>query len=110
ITDSPKSTAISLPSCSGSVGFSNLRAEDLSVSKTASPAFVRTFAWGTTKAVDQTSAKISGGQATFNYTVSVTHDTGTDSDWQVTGAITVTNPNSCTVAGVNVTDTIGDPN
>lgn len=80
--------------------------KDLTVSKTAAPSFKRTYTWGISKSVDQTVAKIAGGSAAFNYTVSVTHDSGTDSDWAVTGKITVANPNSFDVAGVTVTDAI----
>jgi hypothetical protein len=80
------------------------QAQDLTVSKTATPSFTRTFTWGITKSVDQTKVIDSSGSATFNYTVSVTHDSGTDSGWQVTGKITVTNPNGSDVTGVNVTD------
>src|SRR5438132_1313568 len=51
------------------------------------------------------------GTTTFNYSVSVTHDSGTDSNWQVGGTITVTNPNpagngSNNAAGVDVVDNI----
>ena len=81
--------------------------KDLTVSKTATPSFTRTYTWGITKNVDQTKQTIAaGGTATFNYTVGVTHDAGTDSGWQVTGTITVSNPNGFDVSSVNVTDTI----
>jgi hypothetical protein len=66
---------------------------DLTVTKTASPSFKRTFHWGINKKVDRTQANISSGSAVFNYTIDVTHDTGSDSAWKVTGSITVTNPN-----------------
>lgn len=82
------------------------QASDLTVSKTATPAFTRTFTWGITKSVDQTKVIDSSGKATFNYTVSVTHDNGTDSAWQVSGTITVTNPNGFDFTGVDVTDKI----
>ncbi|TMD91582.1 MAG: hypothetical protein E6I73_03965 [Chloroflexi bacterium] len=85
---------------------------DLSVAKTATPGFTRTYSWNISKAVDKTVVKQVGGSATFNYTV-VANETGfTDSGWQVTGSITVTNPNdweditasvadggSCTLSG-----------
>ncbi|MHB8960129.1 MAG: prealbumin-like fold domain-containing protein [Candidatus Limnocylindrales bacterium] len=84
---------------------------DLGISKTASPSLTRTYAWGISKAVDKTTVKIAdGGAATFGYTVNVTHDTGTDSLWGVTGQITVTNSNSVAVSGVAVTDAINDAN
>jgi hypothetical protein len=80
--------------------------EDLTVSKTATPAFTRTYAWTITKDVDKTLVEQIGGTATFNYTIRVTHDAGTDSAWAVTGKITVVNPNLDDVAGVDVTDAI----
>ena len=84
---------------------------DLGISKTATPALTWTYAWGISKAVDKTTVKIAdGGAATFDYTVNVTHDTGTDSLWGVTGQITVTNSNSVAVSGVAVTDAINDAN
>src|SRR5256885_11538328 len=42
----------------------------------------------------------------FNYTVSVTHDTGTPGGWKVTGKITVSNPNLFDVSGVDVADAV----
>jgi hypothetical protein len=80
------------------------QAKDLTVSKTATASFTRTFTWGITKSVDQTLVQQSGTTATFNYTVTVTHDSGTDSDWQVTGTITVNNPNGFDITGVDVAD------
>jgi hypothetical protein len=66
---------------------------DLTVSKTATPSFTRTYAWDIKKDVDKTKVTLNGGQATFNYTVTVHHDAGTDSGWAVKGQITITNPN-----------------
>jgi hypothetical protein len=77
----------------------------LTVTKTAAPSFTRKYKWNITKDVDQTEIH-TVGDATFNYTVGVTHDSGTDSGWQVNGTITVTNPNSTAFNGVNVTDAI----
>lgn len=65
---------------------------DLTASKTATPSFIRTYSWGITKAVG-TPAIDNSGPATFNYTVNVTHDAGVDSQWKVTGDVTVYNPN-----------------
>src|SRR5262249_17767629 len=67
---------------------------DLTVSKDATPSFTRTYHWMIDKSVDKTRIEIAeGGTATFNYTVSVSHDNGTDSGWTVSGNITVHNPN-----------------
>ncbi len=84
----------------------------LGITKTANPALTRTYAWGIQKSSDVSSQTIPlGGTATFNYTVSVTHDTGTDSLWKVSGTITVTNPNDQVVTGVSVSDKIlSEPN
>src|SRR5215471_16576549 len=79
--------------------------QDLQVTKTATPSFTRTYKWNISKSVDSAQQNIpAGSSATFNYTVAVTHDGGTDSGWQVTGKITVKNPNTTGFAGVNVTD------
>ena len=101
----------------GTVSFSWLAslaaaaASELSATKDANPSYSRTFEWEIVKSVDQASQTIpAGGSATFNYTITVTHDEGTDSDWQVSGQITVTNPNTAVVTGVTVTDAIDDPN
>ncbi|TME58846.1 MAG: hypothetical protein E6I58_00990 [Chloroflexi bacterium] len=91
--------------CGGGIG--SPPAVALTVSKVASGAFDRKFAWGIEKSVDKTEIDQSGTSATFNYTVSVTHDAGTDSGWQVTGVITVFNPNLGD-AVVTVTDAIAD--
>ncbi len=81
--------------------------QNLTVSKTAVPSFTRTYAWGIDKNVDQTRIDIAeGGTATFNYTVGVTHDSGADSAFAVSGVITVNNPNAFAVAGVNISDAI----
>jgi hypothetical protein len=85
-------------------------AKDLTVSKTATPSFTKTYTWGITKSVapptKQTIAV--GGTATFNYTVEVTHDSGTDSNWMVTGKITVSNPNGFEDIVANVSDAINN--
>jgi hypothetical protein len=78
--------------------------QDLTVSKTATPSFTRSYTWGISKSVDHTLFEQIGGTVTANYTVNVTHDTGTDGNWKVAGDITVTNPNSAEFSGVNVTD------
>jgi hypothetical protein len=66
---------------------------DLQVTKDATPSFTRTYGWNITKAVDNGPVIKTAGSATANYTVLVGHDAGTDSNWQVTGTVHVTNPN-----------------
>ncbi len=98
------------PGSAAGLNFGNIPlASALTATKTATPAFTRTFTWGITKDVDNTEIHTADG-ATFNYTVSVTHDSGTDSAWAVSGNITVTNPNAAAVAISNITDAINDPN
>jgi hypothetical protein len=88
--------------------FGNVTGFDLTVSKTATPSFTRTYTWNITKDVDKTLIETTGTTATFNYTV-VSSETGfTDSAWQVAGNITVTNTNAFAVSGVTVTDAVDD--
>jgi hypothetical protein len=86
----------------------------LTVTKDADGAYTKTWQWTIKKDVDKTEVRQSGDQATFNYAVAVSHDTGTISKVTVTGKITVFNPN---VDGSNntvpvdisgVTDTLSD--
>src|SRR5262249_37709763 len=80
---------------------------DLTVEKTAKTSFKRTYNWDISKSVDKTEIDNSGGDVTFNYTVNVNEKGFTDSYWQVTGTITVTNPNIWEdITGVTVTDAV----
>jgi hypothetical protein len=89
-------------------------AGDLSASKTAIPSFTREFNWTITKSVDAcqitlltpNGCSITSSTKTLNYTVTVTKGTGVDSNWQVNGIITVSNPNLFDVSNVTVTDAI----
>ena len=81
---------------------------DLTVTKTATPAFTRTYLWTITKDVDKTLVKQVGGSATFNYTVKAAETGFTDSGWAASGKITVTNPNDWEAVTVNVTDLINN--
>ncbi|MCW2753134.1 MAG: hypothetical protein JWQ32_545 [Marmoricola sp.] len=80
----------------------------LQVSKDATGSYTRTYHWGITKAADKTLVQQVGGNATFNYTVGVSHDVGTVSGVTVTGTISVFNPNADAVTGVDVTDVLSD--
>jgi hypothetical protein len=86
------------------------QAEPLTVEKTATPSLDRTDKWTITKNVDKTRVEQVGGTATFNYTVGVSaaDPAYVDDNWQVTGQITVTNPNDADVTGVDVTDAVGN--
>jgi len=90
----------------------------LIINKTAHPTFTREFNWTISKSVDAcqvtqqnpNGCQITGSTKTLNYEVVVTKDGGTDGNWKVTGDITVTNPFSFDVNGVEVSDNILDPN
>src|SRR5215469_15334869 len=81
---------------------------ELTVSKDANPSLTRTYAWTITKGVDSPTVYSAGGTAAppANYTVQVTHDNGTDSGWQVTGTIKITNPSLVDIAGVDIADNV----
>jgi hypothetical protein len=84
-------------------------AAELSISKDATPALDREFAWSITKGADKTKVDLDGsGTATFNYTVKVTHDPGTLTNWKVTGTINILNFNDFAVPNVTVSDDISD--
>jgi hypothetical protein len=76
---------------------------DLQVSKKAGPAFSRTYNWSIAKQADKTLIDPGG---TVNYTVQVNQTGVTDSGWQVSGTITVTNPNDFESITAAVGDTI----
>ena len=94
---------------SNTVTVQDCQGADLKVTKTATPSFTRTYGWSILKSVDKTNVEVlPGASATFNYTVKVSHDSGTDSAFAVSGTITVQNPNTWEdISGVNVSDSIG---
>ncbi len=79
------------------------------VVKDANGAYKNTYTWGITKAVDKTKVEAYNGNATFTYTVAVTHNSGAISNVTLGGTITVTNPNAAAIANVKVTDQLSDP-
>lgn len=89
-------------------------ATPLTVTKDAAGAYTNTYGWTISKSVDKTVVKQAAGNATFQYTVTVTPDRGTISGVQVTGTISVFNPNvdvndqTVAVTGVDVTDTLSN--
>lgn len=66
----------------------------LDVTKTANTSFTRTYAWTIGKSADQSSLTLALNQVfgPVNYLVTVPAPTPTDSDWAVSGTITVHNP------------------
>lgn len=109
-------TAIGAQLLSASVtnGGNNLTVSDchyhaqLQVSKTAQTTYTRDYDWTINKSADQTSLLLAPGeQQMVNYTVAVTKDAGTDSNWAVSGTVTVTNPDPLQTAnGIVVTDNL----
>jgi hypothetical protein len=80
--------------------------DDLLVTKTAEASYTRTYDWTIAKSVDKTLVEQFGGTATFNYTVVATQTGFTDSDWAVSGTITVANPNDIDITTDDVADAI----
>ncbi len=80
---------------------------EVGVNKTANTTFARDWDWTIDKSCDQTDLTLSLGQ-TFNVNCSVTLDAdSTDSDWAVSGVITIHNPDPTNAATVtSVTDQI----
>lgn len=79
----------------------------LDVTKTATPTFTRTFNWTIDKSVDPDSWSLfDGDSGTSDYTIAVTKDDGTDSDWAVTGTISIDNPSNQDAVIASVTDVL----
>ena len=82
---------------------------ELEVSKTANPTFTRTYDWTIDKAGDQTALELAVGQTyTVNYTVEV-KSSHTDSDWAVSGVITITNPDPTYPANITGVSDVVSP-
>ncbi|MCK0113326.1 hypothetical protein MWU75_14345 [Ornithinimicrobium sp. F0845] len=80
---------------------------DLTVAKNVVVSMDRSYSYDLDKDVDQTQLNVdpTTGEATFAYTVTVTDGPSADSNWQMTGEITVTNGNDWPVMA-DVTDTV----
>jgi hypothetical protein len=79
----------------------------IQVTKTAQPSFTRTYTWDIVKSVDPASWTLYTGESgTSTYTVSVTRTGYTDSDWNVEGTITVSNPSPIDATINSVSDVI----
>ncbi|HEX6486990.1 MAG TPA: LPXTG cell wall anchor domain-containing protein [Nocardioidaceae bacterium] len=79
--------------------------DDLVVTKTAHASYDRTYDWDITKVADRTRVETEGGgTATVSYAVGVTPDGYTDSDWEMSGAVTVLNPNEYKSVTVDLDD------
>lgn len=77
------------------------------VSKDAHTSLTRQYAWSIDKSADQTALTLSiGQQYLVNYSVTVDVTGFTDSNWAVSGTITVTNPHPSAAMAVSLSDTI----
>jgi hypothetical protein len=82
---------------------------ELTASKTANATYTRTYTWTIDKSVDDDAHEgFTGDSFTSNYDV-VVDQTVTDSDFAVSGTITVNNPTPFTV-GFSVSDSVGGTN
>lgn len=80
---------------------------EVDVEKTAETTFTRTFEWTIDKSVTpETWDLFTGDSGTSKYTVAVTKTGYTDSDWAVSGVITIGNNTPFDATIENVTDTI----
>lgn len=65
---------------------------DLEVTKTANTTFDRTYLWNVEKSVDETELTLADGEVfNVNYTITATKTSQTDSNWAVSGDITIDN-------------------
>lgn len=73
----------------------NTRILPLEVTKDATTTFIRTYGWEIRKSVTPPLWNLFvGDSGTSRWSIAVRKDDGTDSDWAVTGQITISNPNS----------------
>ena len=83
--------------------------QDLSVTKTANPTLTRTYDWSVAKTADPALIEqLTGGTANADFVVAATQAGHTDSEWLVTGTITVTNPNSDEAIAATVSDALNN--
>ncbi len=81
----------------------------LTVSKTAVPSFTRTYDWTVTKSADPSSIALKDdGTGSSTWTITLVRGAEpVDSNWHLSGTITVGNPNAFAVDGVAVGDGLG---
>jgi hypothetical protein len=86
--------------------------DPLQVSKTATTSFTRTWSWNIEKSASTSTLLLADGQLfPVNYSITV-NATSTDSDWNVSGQITITNPSgnpSAIISNVNDVLSISGP-
>jgi hypothetical protein len=81
---------------------------ELDISKTAETSLTRTYQWEITKEADGTYDLFTGDKQDHLYTVSVKKTGSTDSDWAVSGDITVTNKTPFDATILDVIDIVAD--
>jgi uncharacterized repeat protein (TIGR01451 family) len=99
-TSNSKSVTITFKDC-----------KDLKVTKTAIPTVDRAYTWTIKKTVvgPDTKTADAGTSVGFDYTVDVTKSAPVDTNWKVTGTISVANPNSFDVTGTVSDDILVEP-
>ncbi len=87
---------------------SKISRRDLTVTATANPSYDRDYDWKVDKSVvGAPTKKIADGQsADFDYSVVVTPSAPKDSNFEVSGQISVANPNDIAIDGVRIDDSI----
>ncbi|AQP48261.1 hypothetical protein BW730_12855 [Tessaracoccus aquimaris] len=99
-----------VPLGSDSATIEACREADLTVSKTAGGSYQREFRWSIDKSLAEgqsdTVTADSDGKASIDYVVTADVDGYTDSNWNVAGAIVVTNPNDFRSVTATVADTL----
>jgi uncharacterized repeat protein (TIGR01451 family) len=85
--------------------------KDLTVTKTAIPTVDRAYTWTIKKSVvgSDTQTGEPGSTVGFDYKVDVTKSAPVDTNWKVTGTISVTNPNTFDVTGTVADDILVEP-
>jgi hypothetical protein len=80
--------------------------DPLQVSKTATTSFTRTWSWNIEKSASTSTLLLADGQIfTVNYSITV-NATSTDSDWNVSGEINITNPSDNPSAIISSVDDV----
>ena len=86
---------------------SDVGVEDLVVTKDASTSWEKVYTWDVEKSVDNPQLVLpAGGSGSVNWTIAVTQTGSTARNADVSGTITVQNPNDVAVTGVAVTDAL----
>ena len=86
---------------------SKIAYKDLTISKTATPAYTATYAWGIDKVAGQTSyTVVPNGSVDVGYTVTASQKGVTYSGAKVTGAISVSNPNDIPMTVTGIADSL----